>query len=47
MYQAMRFFFKVLQMFIIYESAKDRKLQALFSWVQNASSCNIFNQIVL
>ena len=46
MYQAMLFFFKVLQIFIIYESAKDRKLQAFFGWVQNASSCNIFNQVL-
>ena len=28
MYQAMIFFLKVLQLFIIYESAKDRNLQA-------------------
>jgi len=47
MYQAMTFFLKVLQIFIIYESAKDRNLRAFFSRVQNALSCNIFNQIVL
>ena len=41
------FFFKVLQIFISYESAKDKNLRAFFSRVQNASSCNIFNQIVL
>ena len=47
MYQAMIVFLKVLQIFIIYESGKDRNLQVLFSRVQNALSCNIFNQIVL
>ena len=36
MYQAMIFFLKVLQIFIIYESAKDRNLRAFFSRVQNA-----------
>ena len=30
MYQAMIFFFKVLQIFIVYESAKDRNLCMAF-----------------
>ena len=47
MYQAMIFSFKVLQIFIIYESAKDKNLRAFFSRVRNALSCNIFDQIVL
>ena len=42
----MIFFFKVLQFFVIHESAKDRNLRAFFSRVQNALSCNIFNQII-
>ena len=34
--------FKVSQVFIVYESAEDRNLRAVFSRVKNALSCNIF-----
>ena len=44
MYQVVIFSFKVLQIFIVYESAKDRNLRAFFSQVQNALSCNIFSK---
>ena len=47
MYQAIIFFWKVLQIFIIYESAKERNLRAFYRRVQNALSCNILKQIVL
>ena len=45
MYHTMIFVLKVLQIFIIYESAKDRNLRAFFRRVQNALSCNILKQI--
>ena len=45
MYRTMIFFLKVLQIFIIYGSAKDRNLRAFFRRIQNAFSCNIFKQI--
>ena len=38
------FSFKVLQNFIVYESAEDRNLRALFNRVKNSSSCNIFTK---
>ena len=41
----MIFFLKVLQLFIIYESAKDINLRAFFRRVQNALSYNILKQI--
>ena len=47
MYQAVIFSFKVSQIFIVYESAEDRNLRALFCPVKSALSCNIFYQIVL
>ena len=37
MYQAVIFSFKVLQNFIVYESAEDRNLRAFFNRVQNSS----------
>ena len=36
MYQAVIFSFKVLQNFIVYESAEDRNLRAFFNRVQNS-----------
>ena len=44
MYQAEIFSFKVLQNFIVYESAEDRNLRAFFDRVKNLLSCNIFTQ---
>ena len=42
MYQAVIFSFKVSQNFIVYESAEDRNLWAIFNRVKNALSCNIW-----
>ena len=44
MYQAVIFSFKVLQKFIVYESAEDRNLRAFFNHVKNSLSCNIFTK---
>ena len=45
MYQAVTFSFKVLQNFIVYESADDRNLRAFFNRVKKKSlSCNIFTK---
>ena len=44
MYQAVIFSFKVLQNFIVYESAEDRNLWAFFNRVKNSLSCNIFTK---
>ena len=44
MYQAVIFSFKVSQNFIVYESAEDRNLWAIFNRVKNALSYNIFTK---
>ena len=44
MYQAMIFSFKVLQNFIVYESAEDRNLRAFLNLVKISLSCNIFTK---
>ena len=44
MYQAVTFSFKVLQNFIVYESAEDRNLRTSFNRVKNSLSCNIFTR---
>ena len=44
MYQAVIFSFKVLQNFIVYESAEDRNLRAFFNQVKNSLSCNVFTR---
>ena len=44
MYQAVIFSFKVLQKFIVYESAEDRNLRAFFNQVKNSFSCKIFTK---
>ena len=47
MFQAVIFFFKVSQNFIVNESAEDGNLQAFFNRAQNSLSCNILpNSIV-
>ena len=45
MYQAVIFSFKVLQNFIVYESAEDRNLRAFLNRVKNSLSCNIFTKL--
>ena len=44
LYQAVTFSFKVLQNFIVYESAEDRNLRAFFNRVKISLSCNIFTK---
>ena len=44
-YQAVIFFsFKVLQNFIVYESAEEKNIRAIFKRVKNSLSCNIFTK---
>ena len=45
MYQAVIFSFKVLQNFVVYESAEDRNLRAFLNRVKNSLSCNIFTKL--
>ena len=47
MYQAVIFSFKVLQKFIVYESAEDRNLRALLNRVKKFIILQYFYQIVL
>ena len=47
MYQAVIFSFKVSQNFIVYESAEDRNLQALFNRVKKFIILQYIYQIVL
>ena len=44
MYQAVIFSFKVLQNFIVYESAEDRNLRAFINRVKNSLTCNILTK---
>ena len=44
MYQAVIFSFKVLQNFIVYESAEDRNLRVFLNRVKNSLSWNIFTK---
>ena len=44
MYQAVIFSFKVSQNFIVYESAEDGNLRAIFNRVTKTLSCNIFTE---
>ena len=44
MYQAVIFSFKVLQNFIVYESAEDRILRASLNRVKTSLPCNIFTK---
>ena len=45
MYQAVIFSFKVSQNFIVYESAEDGNLRAIFNRVKKKTlSCNIFTE---
>ena len=43
MYKVVMFSFKVSQNFIVYESAEDRNLRAIFNRVKNALSCIIIH----
>ena len=47
MYQAVIFSFKVSQNFIVYESAEDRNLRAIFNRVKNSLSCNILPNTIV
>ena len=47
MYQAVIFSFKVLQNFIVYKSAEDRNLRAIFNRVKKNIILQNFYQIVL
>ena len=44
MYQAVIFSFKVSQNFIVYESAEDRNLRAIFNPEKKTLFCNIFTK---
>ena len=44
MYQAVIFSFKVLQNFIVYESAEDRNLRAFLNRVKTSLPYNIFTK---